>query len=159
VPLKNYTTEISAMKSIGEIQGKLVAHGASAVMINYGPDREPRNLSFIVPTHNGDLPFRLPANVKKVEAILLSMRATKPESWHRDYKKTMERIQKQAARVAWRILKDWVDAQLAIIETEMVTLEQVFLPYLQIKGEQTLYEAMVDRGFYLKEGKESDTTF
>lgn len=32
MPLKNYTTEVSALKSIGEIQGNLVAHGATAVM-------------------------------------------------------------------------------------------------------------------------------
>ena len=154
MPLKNYTTEMSAAKSIGEIQGKLVAHGASAIMINYGPDREPTSLSFMIQHIHGELPFRLPANVKKVEAILLNMRARPPETWQADYARVMERIHKQAARVAWRILKDWVDAQLAIVETEMVTLEQVFLAYLQITGEQTLYEAMVDRGFYLTEGKD-----
>ncbi|WP_189339127.1 hypothetical protein [Williamsia muralis] len=31
-----------------------------------------------------------------------------------------------ALRVAWRITKDWVEAQLAIIETQMVTPAQVF---------------------------------
>jgi len=154
MPLKNYTTEVPAMKSIGEIQGNLVAHGARSIMVNYGPDREPGSLSFIVPTKQGDIPFRLPANVKSVETILVNMRARKPEEWHSDYKQVMERIQKQAARVAWRIIKDWVDSQLAIIETEMVTMEQVFLPYMLVKGGQhTLYETMVDRGFYLTEGR------
>lgn len=52
-PLKNYTTEISAMKSVGEIQGKLVAHGASSVLVNYGPDREPVSLSFVIRTSGG----------------------------------------------------------------------------------------------------------
>ena len=153
MPIKNYTTEIAAMKSIGEIQGNLVAHGARAIMIDYSNDKEPASLSFIIPTPQGEIPFRLPANVEKVEKILLNMRSRPPETWHSDYARVMDRIHKQAARVAWRIIKDWVAAQMAIIETEMVTLTQVFLPYMQVKGQQTLYEAMLDRGFYLEEGK------
>ena len=154
MPLKNYTTEVAAMKSIGQIQGNLVAHGASAIMINYGSDKEPESLSFIIPTPQGDIPFRLPANIKKVEAILLKMRTRKPETWQSDYGQVMGKIQKQASRVAWRIIKDWVDAQLAIIESDMVTLEQVFLPYMQVKDNQTLYETMVERRFLLGEGKQ-----
>lgn len=144
MPIKNYTTTISAMKSIGEIQGILVAHGAKAIQIEYGDDREPCSLSFIIPTPQGGLSFRLPANIKAMEKVLLQQgakdRYPKSQSSH-------------ASRVGWRILKDWVDAQCAIIETEMVKIEQVFLPYMQVKGQQTLYEAMLDKGFYLEEGK------
>ena len=141
MPLKNYTTEIPAMKSIGEIQKNLVKHGATSIVVNYGPDREPESLAFIISMSQGNIPFRLPANLKKVEKILERQRVkgyTKPET---------------ASRVAWRILKDWVDAQLAIIETEMVTIEQVFLPYMLVKGQNTLYETMKDHGFYLTEGQ------
>jgi len=154
MPLKNYTTEVPAMKSIGQIQGNLVAHGAITIMINYGPDHEPENISFIVPSVKGDIAFQLPANIRKVEAILLNMRSRKPESWQSDYDKTMEKIHKQAARVGWRIIKDWVDAQLAFIETEMVTLEQVFLPYMQVSDGKSLYEVMIERKFLLPVGKE-----
>jgi hypothetical protein len=37
-------------------------------------------------------------------------------------------------------VKDWVEAQLAIIETRMVTTAQVFLPYAVTTNGQTLYE-------------------
>jgi hypothetical protein len=37
-------------------------------------------------------------------------------------------------------VRNWVEAQLAIIETKMVTTEQVFLPYAIVRGGQTLYE-------------------
>ena len=47
----------------------------------------------------------------------------------------------QAERVAWRIVKDWLTAQLAILETEMVDVGQVFLPYFVGRNGQTLYEA------------------
>lgn len=48
--------------------------------------------------------------------------------------------QEQAERVAWRIVKDWLGAQLAILETEMVPVQQVFLPYFVNRQGQTLYE-------------------
>ena len=46
----------------------------------------------------------------------------------------------QAARVAWRILKDWVEAQMAVIDAGMATLPQVFLPYAQTDTGETVYE-------------------
>ncbi len=153
MPLKNYTTEVPVNKTLGQIQGNLVAHGARAIMTDYNDAGEPIALAFMVPTANGELPFRLPANVQKVETIFLSMRARPPEPWMQNYETTMARIKKQAAMTAWRTIKDWVDAQLAFIETEMVTIEEVFLPYLQIKDGQTLYGLMLQRGFLLPEGR------
>ena len=47
----------------------------------------------------------------------------------------------QANRTAWRIIKEWIPAQMALIETEMVTVEEVFLPYM-LTGKQTLYQAL-----------------
>lgn len=146
MPLKNYTTEVPAMKSIGQIQGNLVAHGARAIMINYGADREPESLSFIVPTSQNDVAFRLPANVAAVSKVLEKTKGPHLRSWDADSK---ARLQAQASRVAWRIIKDWVDAQLAIIETEMVTLEQVFLPYMMVKDNKTLFQVMVEKRFLL----------
>src|SRR5438552_18436509 len=46
--------------------------------------------------------------------------------------------QLQAVRVEWRIVKDWVEAQLALIETRMVTAQQVFLPYAIMRDGRTL---------------------
>ena len=62
--------------------------------------------------------------------------------------KTLE----QAQRVAWRIVKDWLEAQLAIIETEMVTLDQVMLPYMQGDNGQTVYELYRDQQLALGTG-------
>jgi hypothetical protein len=46
----------------------------------------------------------------------------------------------QALRVAWRITKSWIEAQVAFIETMMVTTAQVFLPYAVTNTGQSLYE-------------------
>jgi len=140
--IANYTTEVTAEKSAFEIQTMLRNHGAAAVSIRYGSDKNPSGLAFLINTRLGavPVPFELPANVAAVEKLLLNLRTKKPETWHSDYKQVMQRVHDQAARVAWRILWDWVRAQLAIIETEMVTIDQVFLPYLKDNHGNTVYE-------------------
>ena len=51
----------------------------------------------------------------------------------------------QAERVAWRILKDWLEAQLALVQTEMVSLDCVMLPYMQADDGRTVYELYVEK--------------
>ena len=59
----------------------------------------------------------------------------------------------QAVRVAWRIVKDWVEAQMALVETQMVTTAEVFLPYAVMKDGRTLAQhAAADPKFLLGEG-------
>jgi hypothetical protein len=62
-----------------------------------------------------------------------------------------------ARNVSWRIIKDWVEAQMAIIETHMVTIAQVFLPYAVTSNGQTLYEYIgQNTQLLLGEGKSGD---
>ena len=62
--------------------------------------------------------------------------------------------QTQAVRVAWRIIKDWVEAQMALVDTSMVKTEEVFLPYMMVKGDKTLAETMrINPDFLLGSGK------
>jgi len=143
MPLANYTTSVEAIKTVGEIQGILVAHGARSILMNYDGDGLIESLSFIVKTPYGDMPIRLPVNPKAVQKVLIEQGMT-PR--YTEYA--------QCVRIAWRILKDWVRAQMAILETEMVRMEQIFLPYMVTKDDKTLYEAMVDKKFFLPEGKE-----
>ena len=142
MPIANYTTSVDALKSVGEIQGILVGHGARSILINYAKDKTIESLSFIVETRHGEIPFRLPVNANAVLKVL-EEQGCPPR--YANYP--------QAVRVAWRITKDWVRAQMALLETDMVKMEQVFLPYMVAKGNKTLYEAMEDKGFYLEEGK------
>ena len=140
--IANYTTSVSTIKTVGEIQGILVGHGAKSILINYGDNGVVESLSFIVKTPYGDMPIRLPTDAKAV------LRVMEEQGVPRRYL-TYE----QAVKVAWRIVKDWVRAQMAMLETEMVEMEQVFLPYMMATDTQTLYEVMVDKKFYLKPGE------
>jgi hypothetical protein len=132
-PLLNYTTSVDALKTVNEIQRKLVAHGASEIIVGYGPDRVPDALAFRVRTAEGSQFFNLPANVKAIEATL-ALQAK------RGVIRKSFATREQAARVAWRIIKDWIEAQIAIIESGMVTIQEVFFPYLSLGG-QTAYQA------------------
>lgn len=139
-PILNYTTTVPASKSIAQVQKMLVGGGARAIMSEYADDGLVSGLSFSVETPFGMQAFRLPVNVEKVQAVLTRQRV-QPRYRERDH----------AERVAWRILKDWVEAQLAIVQTEMVTFDQVMLPYMR-QGESTVYELYVDKQLALEAG-------
>ena len=45
----------------------------------------------------------------------------------------------QALRVSWRIIKDWVQSQMAIVESEIAELPEIFLPYVVMDDGDTLF--------------------
>ncbi len=147
MPLLNYTTEIPAIKSAMEIEYSLIQHGVKSVLKDFDDDGHIESMSFILPGRYGAMPVRLPVNTAPVLAILERQRRRNSK-----VKATAD----QAERVAFRILKDWVEAQMAILETGMVSIEQVFLPYITNAGGQTLYEVMESRQFMLASGMEGD---
>jgi hypothetical protein len=70
MPILNYTTKISAAKTVCEIQAILAKHGASKVMIDYERGA-PTAISFQIDTAYGKQGIKLPANAG---GALLSMR-------------------------------------------------------------------------------------
>ena len=155
MPIANYTTTVAPEKSSGEIHGMLVSHGASHILTDY-KDGKPSGIAFMIATPYGERPFRLPANVDRVAEVLLKeLQTSSYRRWDTQYQEQRRaKLKEQANRVAWRILKDWVRAQMAILETEMVTIDQVFLPYMEVGNQgKTLYEVMVDRHLQLTQGE------
>ena len=146
MPLLNYTTSIAPEKTVAEIQTKLAKAGAFQILHEYNRDsRELVGLSFRIQTEFGNVAFELPARIEAVEAILKKQKVRRSRT---DWRRTnVNTGREQATRVAWRILKDWVEAQLALIETGMVSVEQVFLPFAQDSHGQTLYEAIRQKKF------------
>jgi hypothetical protein len=128
--LLNYTTKIDAFKTISEIQRLLAKAGASAVMNEMDNNGNIVALSFKIRLSDNEVAFRLPTDWHPVYEVLKQDRKV-PRSMV---------TQEQALRVAWRITKDWIEAQVAFIETMMVTTAQVFLPYAVTSNGQTLYE-------------------
>lgn len=139
MPLLNYTTSISATKTASEIQSMLVKAKAQAVLSEYDDIGLMTAMSFRILTPHGVVFFRLPA---RTDGVFSAMKRN-PKIANR-YK-----TRAQAINVAWRILKDWVQAQLAIVETEMAEMAEVFLPYAQNGEGKTLYETIEQGGFKL----------
>ena len=135
----NYTTSISTEKTADEIQRKLADAKAQAVLCEYDESGIMIFMSFRIMTGNGSVFFRLPANTQGVYKSLCNNR------------KVPNRLktQEQASRVAWRILRVWIEAQLAIVEAEMADLTEVFLPYAQNQAGKTVYETIKNDSFKL----------
>ena len=139
----NYTTKIDADKTIMEIQKMLAKVGAKAILANYNDEGIITALSFQIDFKGQLVGFKLPCNPEPV-LLILDRDSKVPRGL-----KTNE----QALRVAWRIVKNWTEAQLAIIETKMVEPEQVFLPYAVTSNGQTVYEQFNNDNSYLLGGK------
>lgn len=139
MPLLNYTTEVPASRSIGQITSALVAAGASEVLTSYEAGA-PAGLAFVLPTPHGLRQYRLPVDVAAVEKVLERQRVA-----------PRYRTRPHAERVAWRILKDWMEAQLAIASTQMVAIDEVMLPYMLI-GESTVYDLYLTQQLALGPG-------
>lgn len=129
--LLNYSTTVEASKTVMEIQKILVAHGAKSILTNYDKYGVIESLSFLVNTPQGEAGIKLPVNPQAVLKVMEKYGSKVP------YRLQTEA---QAVRVAWRIVKDWVEAQMAILETEMVNLDQIFLPYIETQSGQTMYQ-------------------
>lgn len=130
MPLLNYTTQVAADKTIMEIQRMLAQAGARATMAEYDDAGTIVALSFQLLVDGNPIGFKLPCDPDPVLTILDNDHRVTPKL------KTRE----QALRVAWRIVKDWVEAQLALIETTMVKPEQVFLPYAVTRSGETVWQ-------------------
>jgi len=145
--LLNYTTKIDADKTAQEIAKELSMHGAKAVLTEY--DEKTGTvvaISFKIKIGEAEMGFRLPCDWKPVFHILQN--DPKVPRTNKD--------QAQAVRTSWRIVKDWVEAQMALVETKMVTTQQVFLPYVVMKDQRTLSEHIGENpNFLLGDGNPS----
>ncbi|HWT01130.1 MAG TPA: hypothetical protein VN256_12855 [Pyrinomonadaceae bacterium] len=142
MPILNYTTKVNEHKTIGEIQKALVAKGALSVMTDYTPSGTPAAVTFTINVNGTPIRYRLPSDV---DGVLRAMQRAKGVPYRLQ-------TREQAVRVCWRILKDWIEAQLAIIEAGQAELAQVFLPYALNSEGQTLFEYFRDNPRLLTEG-------
>lgn len=139
----NYTTSIDCEKTIGEIQKCLVKHGATKIITDYA-DQVPVAVTFSL-TMNGTLiAFTLPANYEGVLSVMKN-----------DRKIPRNKCTKaQALKVSWRIVKDWTEAQCAIVEAKLADITEVFLPYAITANGNTLYKEIQGSGMkMLKSGQ------
>lgn len=141
--IKNYTTNINVEKSVGQVMASLARHGARKVMTEYDAQGNVEAICFILTVRDLELPFALPLRAANILEILKKEkgRGRLPGLAARDINIH------HARKVGWRILLNWIESQLALVEIGMVKLDEVFMPYLySVKTRQTLYEISQEKG-------------
>lgn len=151
--LKNYTSNVPVHQSIQRIEQVLLKSGVTGIMKEYGLNQKVVAVTFrIEGGPNGTNLIRLPADEEKATQALwrdyvgddlMPDGHVKSNSRKRQTKKDFA---EQGARTAWRIIKDWVEVQMSMIQLQQADLMQVFLPYLY-DGRRTYYQALKESNF------------
>ena len=128
--IANFSTTVDAYKTAGEVQGMLASAGASRIATSYR-DGMIVSLSFQIETEFGPRGFELPI---RTEGVLEAM--TRDKSVPRS-----KCTEEQAGRVAWRIAKDWLRAQIALIEAGLASLDEVMMPYMLDGSDRPMFLA------------------
>lgn len=130
--IANYSTGVAAERSITEITRMLVKFGVSGISTEYDAQGRAVALSFAIQGPTQLEMYRLPVRIGGTLGVL--------EDQHAERR---FRTMAHAEKVAWRCLRDWVRAQLAIIQAGLTTLDEVMLPYMRTVGGATVYEQRV----------------
>lgn len=134
MPLLNYTSTVAVSKTMGEITTILAKHGARQISQSFDSRGRLVGMAFSLEIGGEQLHYRLPVDSAKVLELL------RQQDIRRQYQEPA-----QAERVAWRIMKEWIAAQLAIVETGMVSIDQVMLPYMLVDGDATVFDSFKAR--------------
>lgn len=121
------------------IQKMLVGAGARQIMFEYDDNGLSTGITFVVNTPKGQIPVKLPVRLEKIRRVF-------------DRDGVSYRDEMQPYRTGWKNIHDWIDAQLALLDTEMVKLEEIFLPYMATPDGHTFFEVMENKGFMLPSG-------
>lgn len=153
MPIKNYTTQVSEDQTVSEIMRLLAQKGARQIQVGYDDAGQPDSIAFVIVLRRDSsdqtgvpVPFKLPCNIQgAMRALAQEFRYEAPkQKFLKDPK-----AQQRARKIAWRIVKDWVDAQVAMVEMDQAALAQVFLPYVvrtdQAGREVTMFEAFLEQ--------------
>jgi hypothetical protein len=133
--IKNYTVTLGADVYLSKIQKILVSFGVSGIGYVYDKQGMVESVMFKIEINENSRQVQLPLNWRKVAKILQD-----DDVYKDDY---------HAYRVALANIMIWLDAQFAILQTEMVEFPQVFLPYMVGQDGRTLYETIKGNNYLL----------
>jgi hypothetical protein len=153
--LKNYTSNVPVSETIHRIEKVLIRCGVSGIMKEYvGVNGEVSAVTFQIETATGRLTIRLPADKEKaLDALWLDYVGGDKLSndgnvilWNLKKKKRRGDFAEQAARTAWKIVQDWIEVQMSMIQMKQADTLQVFLPYV-FDGKRNYYQLLKERNF------------
>lgn len=157
MPIANYTTTKKVDETLPDIIAALRRRGVTRISTVYDDDGQEVGLEFTMRTDYGSRDFSLPVRVDGVQEAL--RRAEKAGEFA-SLKKAAGTFttRAHAARVAWAIARDWLRAQGALIDANLVTMDEVMMPYMVARYEHgeavTMYGAFRDQQLALGAGSE-----
>jgi hypothetical protein len=144
--IKNYSTDVPTHKTIAEIQKMLGENGATGVAFDYDGDGGIKAVYFRIKVKDRELPFRLPTKEDEVYNTLFANMIGQTDR--------LVKIRRERAKmIAWRVCKLWLEAQLTHVNLGQAKMEEVFLAYLVVDNNQTLFEKLEKNQFLLPSGE------
>jgi hypothetical protein len=155
--LKNYTSDVPVSETIHHIEKVLLRCDVTGIMKEYAANQRVVAITFKVEGPQGPLMIRLPADEQRALDALwmdyvgddlkyLNKAGDRLDGWVSRKKKRKQDFASQAERTAWRIVKDWVEVQMSMIQLKQADVLQVFLPYVY-DGRRTYYQALQESGY------------
>lgn len=154
--LKNYTSEVPSSTTIYRIHQVLIKAGIRSIALDYGPKQEIVAVTFAIQfsPDKPSVPIRMPAKIKEAQdALWLEYvdgdKLTEDGDslmWGSRKNKKRTDFLEQGERTAWKLMQDWIEVQLSLIQLRQVDPAQVFLSYAW-DGEQTFYDRIKGTGF------------
>lgn len=133
MPIAHYTSDVAVAKTAGEIQALLARRGVTRIATLYAEDTgEAIGLGFTLRTDYGVRDFEMPVRIDGVHAALVA---------DSNVPKT-KRTRQQAQRTAWRIAHALLVAQVALLDAELATLDELMMPFMVDGTGRTTYQAL-----------------
>lgn len=155
--LKNYTCDVPVSQTINRIRHVLIRCGVSGIMEEYSQTVPGKieAITFQIKLEGAEpWTIRLPANVQKAWDALWLDYADGDKltadgmaiAWNARKRRRKVDFKEQAERTAWKIIQDWVEVQMSMIQMQQADFREVFLPYAW-NGKQTFYQSLRASGF------------
>jgi hypothetical protein len=114
----NYTTTMAPERTAAECVLLLGRYGASQVTLFFNPARLPVGITFTLDAGQGLRGYKLGVDFDRTLNALT--KASLPRANTNRF---------QAQRTAWKTLQAWLETQLTLVETGLMSAEEVLLPY------------------------------
>lgn len=135
--VKNITSTIKTEKTIMELEQLLIRFGAKGILKEY-KGTQIDSIAFYLEQNNRKIPFKLPMNLERARRVI--EKAVDEKKLPSKFKQEPYRTEK-AQIVGWRIIKDWIHAQISILEIEFAEPIEILLPYAyDLNKKKTFFE-------------------
>ncbi len=141
--LKNYTSNVPVSQTIYRIEQVLIKCGVNGIQKEFGNGGAVTAITFRIELEEGKPHVvRLPVNEQQaLEALWENYKKQSPNGY-----KTKSDFTEQSRRTAWKIIQDWVEVQMSMVQMKQADFREVFLPYFW-DGKRTYFTAIKEAGF------------